>query len=87
VILNFLTLLKDITMLLSLLKPKQKGKIKNIKDKVGLKERFMRMGLIPGEIIEIVRVAPLGDPVEILVKGYHLSLRKKEAECIEIESD
>ncbi len=74
-------------MLLSLLKPKQKGKIKNIKDKVGLKERFMRMGLIPGEIIEIVRVAPLGDPVEILVKGYHLSLRKKEAECIEIESD
>lgn len=43
------------------------------------------MGLTPGSLVEMRRVAPLGDPLEITVKGYNLSLRKKEAEEIEVE--
>lgn len=44
--------------------------------------RLMEMGLLIGTPIELVRFAPLGDPVEIKVRGYHLTLRKHEAEQI-----
>lgn len=44
--------------------------------------RLMEMGLLVGTSVELVRFAPLGDPVEIKVRGYHLSLRKHEAERI-----
>ena len=40
------------------------------------------MGVTTGTLIEVERVAPLGDPIEVKVKGYHLSLRKEEAENI-----
>jgi ferrous iron transport protein A len=44
--------------------------------------RLLEMGLLVGTPVELVRFAPLGDPVEIKVRGYHLTLRKKEAEQI-----
>ena len=44
--------------------------------------RLMEMGLLVGTAVELVRFAPLGDPVEIKVRGYHLSLRKHEADRI-----
>jgi len=44
------------------------------------KARLMEMGLLTGTPVELVRFAPLGDPVEIKVRGYNLSLRKHEAE-------
>ena len=44
--------------------------------------RLMEMGLLVGTPVELVRFAPLGDPVEIKVRGYHLTLRKSEAEQI-----
>ncbi len=44
--------------------------------------RLMEMGLSVGTPIELVRYAPMGDPVEIKVRGYHLTLRKHEAELI-----
>jgi ferrous iron transport protein A len=44
--------------------------------------RLMEMGLLVGTAVELVRFAPLGDPVEIKVRGYHLTLRKHEAEQI-----
>ena len=47
-------------------------------------ERLEEMGLTPGEPVEIVRYAPLGDPIEIKIRGYLLSLRKEEAERIEV---
>lgn len=72
-------------MILSLLKTGQKGKVLKIKGKRELKDRLMRMGVIPGEIVEVVRIAPLGSPIDVLIKGYHLSLRKEEAACIEVE--
>lgn len=47
--------------------------------------RLLEMGLIPGSKVEVVRAAPLGFPIEVKIRGYYLSLRKSEAECIEIE--
>ena len=47
--------------------------------------RLLEMGLIVGTPIKLVRFAPLGDPVEIKVRGYHLSLRKHEAEQIWVQ--
>ena len=43
------------------------------------------MGVVPGSEIEVVRVAPLGDPVEFKLKGYHLSVRREEAEAVLVE--
>jgi ferrous iron transport protein A len=43
------------------------------------------MGLLPGTAITLVRAAPLGDPLEIKVRGYHLTLRKSEAEHVLVE--
>ena len=47
--------------------------------------RLREMGLLPGTALTLVRTAPLGDPIEIKVRGYHLTLRKSEAEHILIE--
>lgn len=53
------------------------------KDDIFLK--LMEMGCVPGEVIVVDQVAPLGDPISILVSGYHLSLRLNEAENIWVE--
>ena len=49
--------------------------------------RLMEMGLLVGTSVELVRFAPLGDPVEIRVRGYNLTLRKHEAEQILVRTD
>jgi ferrous iron transport protein A len=48
--------------------------------------RLREMGLLPGTVITLVRTAPMGDPIEIKVRGYHLTLRKSEAEHIIVGS-
>ena len=45
------------------------------------------MGVFEGSEIEVIRFAPMGDPMEILVQGYHLSLRKNEAALVEVEDN
>jgi len=50
-----------------------------------IKRRIMEMGITKGVEIYVRKVAPLGDPVEITVRGYELSLRKEDAESIEVE--
>jgi ferrous iron transport protein A len=72
-------------MNLSMLKPGQTAKITAIGAIGPLKRRLMDMGVLVGESIKVVKVAPLGDPIEVSVKSYNLSLRKKEAENISIE--
>lgn len=47
--------------------------------------RLREMGLLPGTRVRLVRRAPLGDPLEIEVRGYHLSLRREEAERVDVE--
>lgn len=50
-----------------------------------LKRRIMDMGITKGVIVRVRKVAPLGDPIEVTVRGYELSLRKADAEMIEIK--
>ena len=50
-----------------------------------VKRRIMDMGITKGSQVYVRKVAPLGDPVEITIRGYELSLRKDDADCIEME--
>lgn len=50
-----------------------------------VKRRIMDMGLTKGVEVQIRKVAPLGDPIEVAVRGYELSIRKADAEMIEVE--
>jgi DtxR family Mn-dependent transcriptional regulator len=63
----------------------QRGIVVRVGGKGPARRRMMDMGLVPGSEVEVVRVAPLGDPIEFTVKGYSLSLRKSEAKAIEVE--
>ncbi|MDY0384990.1 FeoA family protein [Trichlorobacter sp.] len=73
-------------MNLSNLKPGQQGTIIKLDSSIGpIRRRLMDMGVIPGERIRVEKVAPMGDPIEVTVKGYNLSLRKGEAKGIQIE--
>ncbi len=49
-----------------------------------IKRRIMDMGLTKGTTVLVHKVAPLGDPIEVTVRGYELTLRKDEAACIEV---
>ena len=60
-------------------------KIVKLHGEGAVKRRIMDMGLTKGTEVYIRKVAPLGDPVEITVRGYELSIRKADAEMIEIE--
>lgn len=73
-------------MNLSDVKPGQRGKILKLDSSIGpIRRRLMDMGVIPGETIKVEKIAPMGDPIEVTVKSYSLSLRKSEAKGIEIE--
>jgi len=51
-----------------------------------VRQRLMEMGLTKGVLVSVVRVAPLGDPMEIELRGYRLSLRRKEAEAVKVQT-
>lgn len=61
------------------------GKILSIGEKGPVRRRLMDMGVTPGTMVKVVKVAPLGDPVEVNIRGYELTLRKSHADAIEIE--
>ena len=63
----------------------QTVKVKKLTDEGPVKRRIMDMGITKGVEIYVRKVAPLGDPVEVTVRGYELSLRKADAEIIEVE--
>ena len=70
-------------MTLSELAPGERGTI----DQYATDEvppRLMEMGLVPGTTVEVVRRAPLGDPIDVKVRGYHLSIREHEADQIQL---
>jgi ferrous iron transport protein A len=73
-------------MKLTELKPGEKAVIKSFTSP-DLALKLMEMGCIPGEIIVIEQVAPLGDPISIRIAGYSLSLRLNEADHIILESN
>jgi ferrous iron transport protein A len=61
------------------------AKVVKLHGEGALKRRIMDMGITKGVEVKVRKVAPLGDPIEITVRGYELSLRKEDAETIEIE--
>ena len=56
-----------------------------VKGEGALRRRIMDMGITRGVVLSVRKVAPLGDPIEITVRGYELSIRKADAEMIEVE--
>ncbi len=67
---------------LDTLKPGEKARITKVRVKGVARRKLMDMGMVAGTEIELVRNAPLGDPMDYNIKGYHLSIRKEEAKQI-----
>ena len=63
----------------------QTVKVKRLHGEGPVKRRIMDMGITKGSEVYIRKVAPLGDPVEITIRGYELSLRKHDAACVEVK--
>ena len=63
------------------------ARVKKLHGEGALKRRIMDMGITKGSEIYVRKVAPLGDPVEVTIRGYELSLRKNDADCIEKEKE
>lgn len=62
----------------------QSTKVVKIHGEGALKRRIMDMGITKGTEVKLVKVAPLGDPMELELRGYHLSLRKADADLVEV---
>ena len=74
-------------MILDVLNVGERAKVIGYRrDKPKILRRILEMGLIRGTEVEVVRFSPMGDPMEITVKGYLLSLRLSEAALVEIDS-
>lgn len=69
------------------LKPGEKGRVLRVRGLQDSSKRMAEMGVVPGTIVEVERVAPLGDPIDVKIKGYHLSLRREEAAAVDVETD
>ncbi|MDR1939264.1 MAG: ferrous iron transport protein A [Clostridiales bacterium] len=65
--------------------PDEKGTVKNVNAEGKIRRRLFDMGVTPGAEITMRKTAPLGDPIEITLRGYELSLRKSEAETVVLE--
>ena len=72
-------------MTLAQLQPGDRARIVEIQGDDEAADRLMEMGLVEETALEVVRFAPLGDPIEIAVRGYHLTLRRVEAANITVE--
>jgi DtxR family Mn-dependent transcriptional regulator len=72
---------------LSDLAPGGKGRVLRVGGVGAIRKRLVEMGVVPGTVVEVERLAPLGDPIDVKLKGYHLSLRKEEAAGILIECE
>lgn len=73
------------TKLLSEMKVGEKGRITRMRGSGQTHRHILDMGVIPNSIVEVERIAPMGDPIWIKVKGYSLSLRKEEAANVYVE--
>lgn len=70
---------------LSKLQPGERGVVTKVTGSGAIHRRIIDMGIVPGATIKVEKFAPLGDPMEIKVKGFNLSLRKMEADTIQVE--
>ena len=67
------------------LQPGQQAIVQELRSTGSIRRRLLDMGLIPKTTVRVEKVAPLGDPIELRVRGYSLSLRKEDARSIEVE--
>jgi DtxR family Mn-dependent transcriptional regulator len=72
-------------MTLNQLQVGQRAKLVKVGGRVELRKRLVDMGMVPGAIVGVERVAPFGDPIDVKLRGYHLSLRKDEACLVSVE--
>ena len=67
-------------------KPKERGVVLRIEGEGKIRRRLFDMGVTPGADVLLRKKAPLGDPIEITIRGYELTLRKAEAACVGMQS-
>jgi ferrous iron transport protein A len=67
------------------LSPSQAGRIHAVTGVDGLTQRLFELGFTPGQPVQVVRFAPLGDPVQIRIRGFNIALRRNEARRIVLE--
>lgn len=70
---------------LSQMQPGEVGVVVKVNGSGNVKFRLIDMGVVKGSKLQVVKFAPLGDPIEIKIKGFSLSLRKNESEMIDVE--
>jgi len=71
-------------MTLDEMRPGQECRIEKVTAEGAIGQRLLDMGFVPGTKIKVVRNAPLIDPIDLLIKGYHVSIRHKEATFVEV---
>ena len=64
----------------------ESARVESVEGAGKLGVRLMEMGFVPGAQVELIKRAPLGDPLELRLRGYHVSLRRAEAACIRVEA-
>ena len=72
-------------MTLRELKPGQSARIDTVGGEGALRQHFLDMGVIPGAEVTVVKLAPMGDPMELRLRGYTLTLRREDAQSITVE--
>ncbi len=70
---------------LSQLHPGEEALVLQVEAQGPVRRRLLEMGFIRGAHLRVEKLAPLGDPMELVIKGYHLSLRREEGDCILVE--
>lgn len=70
---------------LSALQPGEQGEVYQVQAQGAVRQRLLEMGFIRGARLRVEKLAPLGDPMELVIKGYHLSLRRGESTCILVQ--
>ena len=73
-------------MCLSELKPGETGRVAGVSRAGAVGQRMMDLGILPGTVLRVERVAPAGDPIWVRLRGFHLSLRRSEAAGVTVEA-
>ncbi|HEX9010302.1 MAG TPA: FeoA family protein [Holophagaceae bacterium] len=68
-----------------MLQPGDQGEVVHVQAQGPIRQRLLEMGFIRGARLRVEKLAPLGDPMELVIKGYHLSLRREESVCILVQ--
>lgn len=71
---------------LATIPPGARAVVRTIESEPDFRHRLLELGLVPGTVVAVLRRAPLGDPLELLVRGSHFSIRRSEAEHVQVDA-